>query len=74
MILFKVCAWRLKDIPDAVAIAERHRGRLDLEYLRKWAALLTAKNPTHLGEVQVRLEAVLTNGPLPPAAHGQHQG
>jgi hypothetical protein len=66
MLLFKCCAWRAKDIPDAISIADRHAERLDCSYLRKWASWLEAKNPKFLGEVPRRLEAVLQGHPLPP--------
>jgi hypothetical protein len=66
ILLFKCCAWRVKDVPDAVAIAERHRDRLDTSYLRQWASWLAAKNPKALGEVPHRLRAVLEDLPLPP--------
>ena len=66
MLLFKCCAWRPKDVPDAIAIADRHRERLDASYLRQWASWLAAKNPKVLGEVPRRLEAVLEGLPLPP--------
>lgn len=67
ILLLKLCAWRSKDIPDAEAIIERHRERLDGTYLHEWAGWLGAKNPKHFGEVPRRLEALLRNGPLPPA-------
>jgi hypothetical protein len=66
MLLFKCCAWRPKDIPDAIAIADRHKGRLDSSYLRQWASWLGARNPSVLGDVPLRLEAVLEGHPLPP--------
>ena len=66
MLLFKCCAWRPKDIPDAIAIADRHKGRLDASYLRQWANWLAAKNSQVLGDVPRRLEAVLEVLPLPP--------
>jgi hypothetical protein len=66
MILFKLSAWRTKDIPDAQAIQLRHRDRLDLPYLRKWAAWMVERNP-RFRDVPVRLEALLAAGPLPPA-------
>ena len=66
ILLFKCCAWRVKDVPDAVAIADRHRDRLDGPYLRQWATWLAEKNPKALGEVPHRLRAVLEGLPLPP--------
>jgi hypothetical protein len=66
MLLFKCCAWRPKDVPDAIAIADRHKGRLEAPYLRQWASWLAAKNPKVLGEVPRRLQAVLEGLPLPP--------
>jgi hypothetical protein len=71
LLLFECCAWRPKDIPDAVAIAERHEHRLDAAYLRRWAEWLALKNPKVLGEVPRRLEAVMEGLPLPPPVrHG----
>ena len=67
LLLFKCCAWRVKDVPDALAIAERHGERLDLPYLWQWASWLAAKNPKVLGDVPLRLRAVLEGLPLPPA-------
>jgi hypothetical protein len=66
MLLFKCCAWRPKEIPDAVAISDRHQGRLDRLYLKQWADWLAAKNPAVLGDVPRRLGAVLEALPLPP--------
>jgi hypothetical protein len=66
MLLFKCCAWRPEDVPDAIAIADRHQDRLHAPYLRKWAGWLAAKNPQVLGEVPRRLAAVLEGLPLPP--------
>jgi len=65
MLLFKCCAWRPRDVPDAIAIAERQRGRLDDRYLNQWAGWLAAKNPKVLGDVPRRLRAVLDGSPLP---------
>jgi hypothetical protein len=56
----------VKDVPDALAIAERHGERLDLPYLRQWAGWLAAKNPKALGDVPLRLQAVMEDLPLPP--------
>ena len=68
VILFKISAWREKDIPDVRAIHLRHGDRLDLNYLRKWAEWFAARNPQHFAEVPTRLNALLDNLPLPPAA------
>ena len=66
MILFKLSAWRTKDIPDAQAIGSRHRERLDVPYLREWASWMAERNPA-FRDVPARLEALLAGGPLPPA-------
>jgi hypothetical protein len=66
MILFKLAAWRTKDIPDAQAIRLRHADRLDLPYLRRWASWMVERNP-RFRDVPARLEALLAGGPLPPA-------
>ena len=66
MILFKVAAWRTKDIPDAEAIVQRQRDRLDLAYLRKWADWFTSRDPI-FRDMPARLEALLEGRPLPPA-------
>jgi predicted nucleotidyltransferase len=66
MILFKVAAWREKDVPDAREILARHRERIDIVYLRKWAAWLVQRNPK-FREAPERLEAILSGLPGPPA-------
>lgn len=66
MILFKLAAWREKDIPDARAILNRHRDRLDIPYLEKWAAWMGQRNPI-FQEVPDRLHALLAGRQLPPA-------
>ena len=65
MIIFKLAAWREKDVPDARAIFIRHEDKLDKAYLRRWCAWFAAKNPC-FREMPRCLEALLENGPLPP--------
>lgn len=69
MLLFKVSAWRPKDIPDAVAIVDRHVDGLDVAYLHRWAEWFAGKNAC-FKEMPARLEALLEAGPLPPPASG----
>ncbi len=66
MILFKLSAWREKDIPDARAILKRHGDRLDTAYLEKWARWMGERNPI-FREVTVRLRSLIAGGRLPPA-------
>ncbi len=66
MLLFKLCAWRIKDVPDAIAIVRRHEEKLDVPYLHKWASWLSEKSPKQLGDVPRRLQALLEKSPLPP--------
>lgn len=65
LILFKLASWRVKDIADVVAVSRRHEGRLDLGYLRKWAAWFALRNPC-FADVPTRLEAVIEGRTLPP--------
>jgi hypothetical protein len=58
LILFKLSAWRPKDIPDITALAIRHKEKLDVAYLRKWSAWFAEKNPC-FREMPSRLEGVL---------------
>jgi hypothetical protein len=37
LILYKLVAYRYKDLGDAEAVLVRRRGQLDLDYLRTWA-------------------------------------
>ena len=66
MVLFKIVAWRIQDAADAQKLVARHRDRLDVAYLRKWASWFAGRNPT-LKEVPARLEALLDGKPLPPS-------
>jgi len=66
MILFKVSAWREKDVPDARAILSRHRDHLEVAYLRRWAEWMAKRSPL-LKDAPARLEAVLSGQPGPPA-------
>jgi len=66
MVLFKIVAWRIQDAADALKLVARHRDRLDLAYLRKWASWFAGRNPS-LEEVPARLEALLAGKPLPPS-------
>lgn len=65
LLLLKLAAWRAKDLPDTVAIVARHRDRLDLAYLRKWASWLAQKHSS-FRDAPLRLEALLAEKPLPP--------
>jgi predicted nucleotidyltransferase len=65
MIIFKLAAWREKDVPDARAIFIRHEEKIDRSYLRRWCAWFAAKNPC-FQEMPARLEALLAHAPLPP--------
>lgn len=65
VILFKVAAWREKDVPDARAVVLRHSERLDRQYLRRWTAWLAGENAC-FAEVPERLEALLEGRRLPP--------
>src|SRR5262249_28042651 len=65
MILFKLSAWREKDIPDIRTVYRRHKDHLDIPYLRKWAAWFAAKTPV-FREMPERLAALLEGRPLPP--------
>jgi len=66
MVLFKIVAWRLQDVADALSIIARQRSRLDVPYLRKWASWFAGRNPSLAG-VPARLEALLAGKPpLPP--------
>lgn len=47
LILFKLIPGREKDLFDAKGIFIRHRGKLDLDYLRKWAAVISADLQDH---------------------------
>ncbi len=69
MLLLKISAWRPKDIPDAVAIVDRHSDGLDVAYLNRWAEWFVSKNP-FFKEMSARLKALLDAGPLPPPASG----
>ena len=40
LILFKLIPAREKDLLDAKGIIARHKGKLDLAYLRKWANVI----------------------------------
>jgi predicted nucleotidyltransferase len=64
LILFKLAAYRDKDVPDITAIFQRHEERIDREYLRKWAAWFAARNPC-FQEVPARLEILLARGAMP---------
>jgi predicted nucleotidyltransferase len=64
MILFKLSAYREKDIPDLRAIFLRHEKTLDREYLRRWAQWFTTRNE-HFREMPPRLELLLERKPLP---------
>jgi hypothetical protein len=69
VLLFKLAAWRAKDIPDALAVFARNRDRLDTDYLRKWVAWFAEKNPC-FQPMPARLDAVLSEGPFPPPERG----
>ena len=64
MILFKLSAYRDKDVPDIIAIFLRHEEKIDHQYLRKWATWFAGKNPS-FGEMPDRLETLLAKKPMP---------
>jgi hypothetical protein len=64
MILFKLSAYREKDIPDLRAIFLRHEKTLDRDYLRRWARWFTTRNE-RFREMPARLELLLERKPLP---------
>jgi predicted nucleotidyltransferase len=64
LILFKLAAYRDKDVPDITAIFQRHEAEVDREYLRKWATWFAARNSC-FQEVPARLEILLAKGPMP---------
>lgn len=41
MILLKIIVGRDKDMLDAKSVAVRHKGRLDRQYLKKWAQAIS---------------------------------
>lgn len=55
MILLKLAFHRAKDLQDIRGILWVQRGKLDLDYLRRWSAL------SHDAQVQDELEQLLTN-------------
>lgn len=57
LILFKIIPGREKDMLDAKTIVARHRDKLDIDYLKKWAQVIS----DDLQDVKVykRLESVL---------------
>jgi hypothetical protein len=65
MILFKLSAYRENDVPDVVSIFQRNEGKLDLDYLRKWAAWFPTRNDS-FREMPSLLELLLSQKPMPP--------
>lgn len=57
LILYKLVSYRYKDLGDAEAVIVRLRGKLDLQYLRTWAAEIAAR--TGKFEVPGKLEEFL---------------
>ena len=57
LILYKLVAYRYKDLGDAEAVLVRQRGRLDLDYLRRWATEIAVH--TNKFEVPQKLEELL---------------
>lgn len=57
LVLYKLVAYRYKDLADAEAVLTRQKSALDLPYLRHWAGEIAA----HTGkfEVPARLEEML---------------
>jgi predicted nucleotidyltransferase len=65
MVIFKLAAWREKDLPAIRAILARRRQDLDLTYVRKWVMWFAVKHAT-FREMPERLAALLEGRPLPP--------
>ncbi len=65
MLIFKLAAWRAKDLVAIRGILVRRKNDLDLAYVRKWVAWFSAKHPT-FREMPERLDALLEDKPLPP--------
>lgn len=57
LILYKLIAYRFKDLADAESVILRRGGDLDLDYLRQWA--LEIATHTHKFEVPQKLEQLL---------------
>ncbi|MBI4601348.1 MAG: nucleotidyltransferase [Planctomycetes bacterium] len=73
MMLFKLSAYRDKDVLDLQAIFLRHEEKLDREHLRKWAAWFARKNPC-FEEMPARLDLLLARKPMPPGRPSQPWG
>jgi predicted nucleotidyltransferase len=65
MLIFKIAAWREKDLPAIRGILARRRKDLDLRYVRKWVTWFASKHAT-FREMPERLTALLEGRPLPP--------
>ena len=57
LVLYKLIAFRFKDLADAEVVLLRQRHRLDLDYLRRWAEEIAQR--TGKFEVPRKLEAML---------------
>lgn len=57
LLLYKLVAYRFKDLGDAEAIVSRQRGLLDLDYLRRWALEIAVR--TRKFEVPQKIEDLL---------------
>lgn len=57
LILYKIVAYRYKDLADAEAIVLRQGAKLDLDYMRKWASEIAGR--TQKFEVPQTIEKLL---------------
>ncbi|MBI4612223.1 MAG: hypothetical protein HY720_01300 [Planctomycetes bacterium] len=57
LLLYKLVAYRFKDLADARAVVVRQGGKLDLEYLRRWSLEIAVR--TRKFEVPQKLEELL---------------
>lgn len=62
-ILMKAQAWRLKDVPIAVELVERHESSINREYLYDWVSKLEPNHPEIRARVNALFDPALT---LPP--------
>ncbi|MBI3098550.1 MAG: hypothetical protein HYY93_09965 [Planctomycetes bacterium] len=61
LLLYKLTAYRYKDLADAQAVCSRQKPLLDLAYLRHWASEIAA--PTGKFEVPSKLEELVLGRP-----------
>lgn len=65
MLLFKMSAWRGKDISDAQTILARHRDHMDIDYVRRWTTWFASRHES-FREMPARLDGLLGQAPIPP--------